>query len=91
MALVITKRKAWVAAFRLHTLPLALCSILLGNALAYSYNDLKFKPLILVLSLITVICLQILSNVANDYGDAKNGADTKARVGPERMVQQGLL
>ena len=35
--------------------------------------------------------LQILSNLANDYGDALTGADDHHRVGPERAMQSGLI
>ena len=83
------KTKAWLAAFRLHTLPLALSCILLGNAIAFAEG--KGSALIFALSFITAIILQILSNVANDYGDFKNGADNEKRVGPARMTQQKII
>jgi 1,4-dihydroxy-2-naphthoate octaprenyltransferase len=35
--------------------------------------------------------LQVLSNLANDYGDFKNGADNQNRIGPSRAVQSGLI
>ena len=35
--------------------------------------------------------LEILSNLANDYGDFKNGADTDQRKGPSRSVQSGKI
>jgi 1,4-dihydroxy-2-naphthoate octaprenyltransferase len=89
LPLVITKRHAWLAAFRLHTLPLATCSILMGSAVAYTEH--KFSFIILLLALSTAICLQILSNISNDYGDAKHGADNDDRVGPKRMVQQKII
>lgn len=89
MAMVITKRKAWMQAFRLHTLPLAFASIFMGNIIAYSEG--KFNFLIGILTLLVAACLQILSNLANDYGDAKHGADTEERVGPKRAIQTGLI
>jgi len=42
------------------------------------------------LALATALLLQILSNLANDYGDAMTGADAKDRLGPLRMVGSGL-
>jgi len=41
------------------------------------------------LALVTALLLQILSNLANDYGDAVIGTDTKDRLGPPRMVGSG--
>jgi 1,4-dihydroxy-2-naphthoate octaprenyltransferase len=85
-----TSRTAvWLQAFRLHTLPLAVAAIALGNFVAY--DDMMFSPLISGLTFITAICLQILSNLANDYGDAKHGADNPERLGPKRMVQSGMI
>lgn len=37
----------------------------------------------------TAILLQILSNLANDYGDYKSGADNEERIGPQRALQSG--
>lgn len=42
-------------------------------------------------ALITTICFQITSNFANDYGDGVKGTDNANRVGPDRVVQSGLL
>lgn len=85
-----TSRTAvWLQAFRLHTLPLAVAAIAMGNFVAY--DDKKFSILIAALTFVTAICLQILSNLANDYGDAKHGADNPERQGPKRMVQSGMI
>jgi 1,4-dihydroxy-2-naphthoate octaprenyltransferase len=85
-----TSRTAvWLQAFRLHTLPLAVAAIAMGNFVAY--DDNMFSPLISGLTFVTAICLQILSNLANDYGDAKHGADNPERLGPKRMVQSGMI
>ncbi|MEM7162149.1 MAG: 1,4-dihydroxy-2-naphthoate polyprenyltransferase [Bacteroidota bacterium] len=81
--------KNWISAFRLKTIPLALASMLLGNFLAYSLGEFSF--IIAALSILTCIALQILSNLANDYGDAVNGVDNEYRVGPARAVQSGLI
>ncbi|WP_019617174.1 1,4-dihydroxy-2-naphthoate octaprenyltransferase [Psychromonas ossibalaenae] len=81
--------KVWISALRLRTLPLAASSIILGAGLAVQAQI--FDLLIFVLSLITALLLQILSNLANDYGDAVSGADNKKRVGPKRSMQTGLI
>ena len=79
----------WLLAARLRTLPLACSSILLGSGLAASRG--AFDGGIMTLSLLTAILLQILSNLANDYGDAVSGADNGERIGPQRAVVSGLI
>ena len=79
----------WLLAARLRTLPLACSSILLGSGLAASRG--AFDGTIMGLSLLTAILLQILSNLANDYGDAAHGADRQRRHGPVRAVAAGLI
>jgi 1,4-dihydroxy-2-naphthoate polyprenyltransferase len=81
--------KHWIEAFRLRTLPLALASIGMGTFLAASAGH--FDGLIFALCALTTILLQVLSNLANDYGDSVHGADSKDRVGPSRAVQAGLI
>jgi 1,4-dihydroxy-2-naphthoate octaprenyltransferase len=81
--------KAWLSAFRLRTLPLALASIAMGTFLAASFE--LMQPKIFLLSALTTIFLQILSNLANDYGDSIHGADNKDRKGPQRAVQSGEI
>lgn len=84
-----TKREAWIVASRPRTLPLALSSIALGGFLAGA--DESFSWLIVLLSGLTMASMQILSNLANDYGDSIHGADSDARSGPKRVSQMGLL
>lgn len=82
--------QAWLLAARPRTLPLACASILLGTGLAASVD--AFNSAVLVLALLTAIALQVLSNLANDYGDAASGADDDhQRIGPARAVSSGLL
>lgn len=81
--------KPWIEAARLRTLPLALSSILMGCFLAAAHET--FRWTIAILAVVTTICLQVLSNFANDYGDAVNGKDTEARQGPQRAVQSGAI
>lgn len=81
--------KSWLAAARPRTLPLALASIILGSFLASSTGRFSWK--IAILASLTTIFLQILSNFANDYGDAVSGKDTAERVGPRRAVATGLI
>lgn len=83
------KIKPWIQAFRLRTLPLAFSSILLGGFLAAGNGF--FNIAILVLSLLTTLFLQVLSNLANDYGDSISGVDGATRQGPSRTMQEGLI
>ncbi len=76
-------------AVRLRTLPLALASIAMGSFLAA--DEGLFNVLIFILAAITTIFLQILSNLANDYGDSLHGADSTDRKGPKRSVQSGSI
>jgi 1,4-dihydroxy-2-naphthoate octaprenyltransferase len=81
--------KHWIEAFRLRTLPLALASIGMGSFIAAA--DERFSWLVFGLTSLTTIFLQVLSNLANDYGDSQNGADSVERKGPQRAVQSGVI
>ncbi len=81
--------QAWIHASRPRTLPLALSSSLMGSFAAL--QDGRFKWNVFGLALLTTLFLQILSNLANDYGDSVNGADNADRVGPARAVQSGSI
>ncbi len=79
--------RIWFDAARPKTLPLALVSIFTGSALAFSSGH--FSLPIALLALLTATLLQILSNLANDYGDAVKGTDNEKRLGPMRAIQSG--
>ena len=74
---------------RPRTLPLALAGIGMGSFLAAA--DGVFSGSITLLAILTATFLQILSNLANDYGDSIHGADSAERKGPSRAVQSGLI
>ncbi len=78
----------WLWAARPRTLPLAASAIILGFGLAVMEGTTRWG--VFALALVTALLLQILSNLANDYGDAVSGADTTERLGPRRMVGSGL-
>lgn len=80
---------SWIKAFRLRTLPLSFSCVGMGGFLA-AYNDF-FDINIFALSILTTLFLQILSNLANDYGDSIHGADGEHRKGPSRTVQEGMI
>lgn len=84
-----SKTRIWLQAIRLRTLPLALASIGMGSFLAGETGH--FDIIVFLLCALTTTLLQILSNLANDYGDFVHGADSKNRLGPRRAVQSGLI
>lgn len=79
----------WIEAARLRTLPLSLAGIILAAFLAAEVG--QFDWIIFILSIITAILFQILSNFANDYGDGVKGTDNEERIGPQRAIQSGAL
>jgi 1,4-dihydroxy-2-naphthoate octaprenyltransferase len=81
--------KDWIKAFRLRTLPLTFSCIIVGTALA-SKNGF-YDSTLFILALSTTLFLQILSNLANDYGDTQKGTDNENRIGPIRGVQSGTI
>jgi len=84
--------RAWLAAARLRTLPLAG----LGPATAWValHKQAAEQPYFLlktVLVFAVAWLLQLLSNFANDYGDFMKGTDNAQRIGPERALQKGSI
>ena len=79
----------WITTMRLRTLPLSISGIILASCFA-AYNSL-FDWKVCVLAILTTLSFQILSNLANDYGDGVKGTDNKDRIGPERAIQSGKI
>lgn len=61
----------------------------MGGFLAASRHE--FNGAVIGLAALTTVLLQVLSNLANDYGDSQNGADSVHREGPQRAVQSGAI
>jgi len=81
--------KTWISALRLRTLPLAASGILMGSYSAGIFGEADWS--IMILALITALLLQILSNLANDYGDFMKGTDNENRIGNMRALQSGNI
>jgi 1,4-dihydroxy-2-naphthoate octaprenyltransferase len=81
--------KIWIAAARPRTLPAAISPVLVGTALAIADGD--FRPLAFIAALVGSVFIQIGTNLANDYSDARRGADTADRLGPVRVTAGGLV
>lgn len=80
---------SWILASRPKTLAAAAVPVVVGSAVAYG-QDL-FAPGPALAALVGAGLIQIGTNFANDYFDAKSGADNENRLGPTRAVQAGLL
>lgn len=80
---------AWILAARPKTLVAALLPVLIGAAWAYTRSEFSWSVATLIL--LSATCIQIGTNLANDYSDFKKGADTHERLGPTRVTQAGLL
>ncbi len=79
----------WIDAARPKTLPAAVAPVLLGGALAWRHADPALPPFLV--ALFCAVLIQIGTNFANDYYDARKGADTPDRVGFVRATASGLL
>ena len=75
------KFSCYIKSARLRTLPLSLAGIITGVGLAAS--DYRINALVAFLTALTAVCLQILSNVSNEYGDFIHGTDNEYRQGPK--------
>ena len=87
--------KTWIRAARPRTVLLSFSGVLLGGFLAINQVPEPVEGPSLWLTLffcaLTAVLLQILSNLANDYGDFKKGTDGAKRVGPQREMQSGAI
>jgi 1,4-dihydroxy-2-naphthoate octaprenyltransferase len=82
--------RIWLMAARPRTLPAAIAPVLVGTAAATEASD-DFRWGAFAAALAGSILIQIGTNLANDYSDAKRGADTADRLGPVRVTSAGLV
>jgi 1,4-dihydroxy-2-naphthoate octaprenyltransferase len=77
-------------AARPRTLPAAVAPVVVGTAAAVERSgELRFGPFLAALA--GSVLIQIGTNLANDYSDAKRGADDVDRLGPVRVTAAGLV
>ena len=85
----------WIRAARPRTVLLSFSGVLLGAFLAIAKVPEPVEGPTLWLTMLfcalNAVLLQILSNLANDYGDFKKGTDGTNRVGPQREMQSGAI
>ena len=82
--------RLWLMAARPRTLPAAIAPVLVGTAAAVERVD-DIRVGAFVAALVGSIFIQIGTNLANDYSDARRGADTADRLGPVRVTSSGLV
>ncbi len=78
-------------AARPRTLPAAIAPVLVGTAAAIELVGELPRVGAFFAALIGSVFIQIGTNLANDYSDAKRGADTVERLGPVRVTAAGLV
>jgi 1,4-dihydroxy-2-naphthoate octaprenyltransferase len=83
--------RIWLMAARPRTLPAAIAPVLVGTAAAIYWAGKLPRPAAFAAALVGSIFIQIGTNLANDYSDAKRGADTADRLGPVRVTSAGLV
>ena len=81
--------RAWLLACRPKTLFASVAPVALGTALAFSERAGHWGAALA--ALLGALSIQIGTNLANDYWDARKGADTAERLGPLRVTSAGLL
>lgn len=79
----------WVMAARPRTLPVSVAPVVVGTAVAWAEGAARLGPALAAFA--GALLLQLASNFANDLFDHEKGADTEERIGPPRVMQQGLM
>lgn len=74
---------------RLRTLPLSTAGIVLGIMLACAKHSVPWY--VILLTILTTVSLQILSNMSNELGDWLSGVDGNGREGPKYGIEGGGL
>ena len=74
---------------RLRTLPLSTAGIVLGIMLACAEHHVAWY--VILLTILTTVSLQILSNMSNELGDWLSGVDGNGREGPKYGIEGGGL
>ncbi len=101
-----TRARAWLLGARPATLWAAVVPVLVGGGLAWgegkefscprgkgclTFLERIFRWDALLVTLVAALAIQVATNFANDVADARRGADTPDRIGPPRVVAEGIL
>jgi len=84
-----SRRQIVLAALRVRTLPAAVVPVAVGCALGARAHT--FEPRLAACALGAAVAIQMGTNLANDWGDFRRGADGPERLGPLRAAQSGLV
>ena len=76
----------WFRIVRPQTLFASVCPVVVGLKIGgvFSWVDA-------VVTLVSAVALQVLSNLINDYYDFKRGTDKKGRAGFKRALAEGVV
>ena len=84
-----SRARAWLGAARVPTLAAAVVPVAVGSALAARDHHFRLGPAIAALW--GAIFIQLGTNLVNDLGDFRRGADSGPRLGPPRALAMGWL
>ncbi len=82
--------RVWLMASRPRTLPAAVAPVLAGTAAAVAEAG-QLRAGAFAAALVGSVFIQVGTNLANDYSDARRGADAADRLGPVRVTSSGLV
>jgi 1,4-dihydroxy-2-naphthoate octaprenyltransferase len=85
----VSRARAWIHAARVPTLAAAFVPVAVGSALAARDHSFRLGPALAALW--GAIFIQIGTNLVNDLGDFRRGADHGERLGPPRALAMGWL
>ena len=83
------RAQAWIHAARIPTLAAAFVPVAVGSALAARDGAFRLAPALAALW--GALFIQIGTNLVNDLGDFRRGADAGPRFGPPRALAMGWL
>jgi 1,4-dihydroxy-2-naphthoate octaprenyltransferase len=83
--------RIWLMAARPRTLPAAIAPVFVGTAAAVEWAGELPRLGAFLAALAGSVLIQIGTNLANDYSDAKRGADSADRLGPVRVTSSGMV
>jgi len=79
----------WFHAIRPKTLVASIAPVVLATSLVAVDHTIDWSAF--TLTILCAVLIQIASNFINEIEDARRGADTAARLGPQRAVASGLI